>query len=96
MRREREKKRSMLRSNVLSSLLQGLYFDGKKIKPSKTDNKYYQKVKMEEHITLVQHPESHYISHVTPESGSAKSIKQSIVTFLADKVDKKNNRFCRM
>ena len=38
---------------------------------------------------MVQHPESHYISHVTPESGSAKSIKQSIVTFLADKVDKK-------
>ena len=87
VRREREKKRIVLRSNVMSSVLQGLYFDGRKDKTltqSKNDNKCYRKVKMEEHITLVQQPESHYIGHVTPQSGSAKNIKQSIVTFLTD------------
>src|SRR6218665_1322279 len=73
--------------------LQGLYFDGRKDKTltqSTTDKKFYRKVKMEEHITLVQQPEWRYFGHFTPSTGSAKSIKQSIIAFLKDnEVDRK-------
>lgn len=36
----------------------------------------------EEHIVLLQEPGSKYIGHVTPKTGTAKQIVQSILAFL--------------
>lgn len=39
---------------------------------------------MEEHISLVQEPNSEYLGHVTPDNGTSKSIHKAICTFFPD------------
>lgn len=63
----------------------GLYFDGRKDKTMvnhKERTKYYRQIITEEHISLIQEPESKYIGHATPTNGSALQIKNSIINFL--------------
>ena len=84
VRREREKKRIDLQK-VKNKKLLGLYFDGRKDKTMvnhKEGTKYYRQIITEEHISLIQEPESKYIGHATPTNGSALQIKNSIINFL--------------
>src|SRR6218665_1217953 len=63
VRRERVKARRQLSSKVDGSL-RGLYFDGRKdrtLTQVKTDRKYYRKTISEEHIVIVQEPNSVYV-----------------------------------
>jgi len=88
IRREKEKKRHSVQTlnNQNRKLVQGLYFDGRKdktIKLTNCDGKSCCKTEIEEHVTLVQEPESEYLGHVTPSSGKAKAITKSIKEFLA-------------
>lgn len=92
VRRQREKNRKKLQKRDMENteLLQGLYFDGRKdvtIKIEKKAEKSYRKTVKEEHYSLIQEPGSIYIGHVTPSSGTAKSVSTSIIAHL------ENNNF---
>jgi len=85
-RRERKRKRVQLQQSGIDEV-QGLDFDGRKDKTltnKKKGNKYYRETIIEEHICLIQQPQSRYIGHVSPQSGSAKDVTQSIVKFLTE------------
>lgn len=85
VRRERKRKRVEVEHTAVTDIVQGLYFDGRKDKTlvnTKKGNKFYRERKVEEHICLVQQPQSRYIGHVIPKSGSAKEISNSIISFL--------------
>ncbi len=87
LRRERNRTRDQMvkqsQSHVTS--LRGLYFDGRKDQTlviTKDGHKFHRKIITEEHISLIQQPESKYIGHISPKGGSAASIAASIVEFL--------------
>ena len=68
--------------------LRGLYFDGRKDKTLfqvKEGSKYYRKLLTEEHVSLVGEPGSQFVGHVSPSSGSAVAIVESIVDNLEQK-----------
>ncbi|KAK5649767.1 hypothetical protein RI129_000796 [Pyrocoelia pectoralis] len=86
VRRARSKNRENIQQQHGFCLnnIAALYFDGKKDKTlcqEKVDNKYYRKSVVEEHISLIQEPGSHYIGHVAPNSSSAKNIAEEILNF---------------
>lgn len=81
VRRARQKKRQELQKSSKVFLLRGLYFDGRKDKTlTFTDNR--KRTIVEEHITLLQEPGSNYIGHLSPVSGTALSILDSLIEFL--------------
>lgn len=88
IRREREKIRRQL-SKQDSSPLElgvGLYFDGKKdltCVMEKRGNKMYSTRVKEEHIVILTEPGSTYIGHVTPTTGKAVDIAESITSYLS-------------
>lgn len=89
IRRARKRKRTDYESKS-KELITGLFFDGRKdktISQCMRGNKLYRNTSIEEQIVLVSEPGSKYIGHVTPQSGSASDIKQSIVKFLEEKVE---------
>jgi hypothetical protein len=89
VRRARQKKRIELQMLAgESNELQSLYFDGRKdhtLTNTQKGSKWYRKKVYEEHISLIEEPGSKYIGHVTPASGSADGIKDSIMCFLKDR-----------
>ena len=58
--------------------ISGLYFDGRKDQTLKLEGNR-QTVVSEEHISILSEPGSGYVDHVTPSSGSAKSIADSLL-----------------
>lgn len=65
--------------------LRGLYFDGRKDRTlivKKIDGINYKKFEQEEHVSLISEPGGRYIGHVTPQTGSAQDIKNSIIEYL--------------
>ena len=83
VRRERVEARRKL-SSKCAGTLRGLYFDGRKdrtLTQVKNGKKYYRKTVSEEHIVIVQEPNSVYAGHITPSGGDSKSIKQGIIAF---------------
>lgn len=86
IRRERKKRRLELKDISKDNLaVTGVYFDGRKDKTlviEKIDMRHHRKLIAEEHIVLVSEPGSKYLGHVTPTTGSAISIKTSILDFL--------------
>jgi hypothetical protein len=85
LRRERKRKRTEINKIPNKLQMQGLYFDGRKDKTIYTEEigqKYHRRTIVQEHISLVQEPESTYIGHITPTSGSAKGIEKGIYEFL--------------
>jgi len=46
-----------------------------------TIRNYYRKTISEEHIVIVQEPNSVYVGHITSTGGDSKSIKQGIIAF---------------
>src|SRR6218665_4007295 len=80
VRRERVKARRQL-SSKFDGTLRGLYFDDRNdrtLTQVKTGRKYYRQAISEEHIVIVQEPNSMYVGHITPMGGDSKSIKQDI------------------
>lgn len=64
--------------------LQGVYFDGRKDKTVRyisLGNKLHRRVVLEEHVAVVKEPESEYLGHVVPVTGSAKDIKSCLFEF---------------
>ena len=55
---------------------------GKTIVQEKKGSKFYKKVILEEHVSLIEEPNSKILGHVTPKSGSGKDIADSILHFL--------------
>jgi len=93
VRRERIKIRKQLQTSAVKEV-SGLYFDGRKDKTRiqvRKGRKYYPKIVSEEHISLVCEPNSQYLGHTTPESGSSKSIQTSIANFLKINQIQSNN-----
>ena len=62
-------------------LYYGLYFDGRKDKTLTFSEKRKRTI-IEEHIVLIQEPESKYLGHISPLSGSAQNILRSMLDFL--------------
>lgn len=48
-------------------------------------SKMYKKYVTEEHVTLVQEPDSHYLGHVTPIAGTSRNITATIMDFFHEK-----------
>ena len=79
LRRERDKYRKQIREEEAENfkLVNSLYFDGKKdatVTVTECNGRYYRQIVIEEHIEMVGEPGSYYLSHVTPENGTGRSI----------------------
>ena len=61
----------------------------KQLFKKKKRSKFYKKVILEEHVSLIEEPYSKFLGHVTPKSGSGKDIADSILHFL--KIENTNN-----
>lgn len=89
LQRERQKSRKLAIAEQLDSrLIRGLYFDGRKDKTLvqySVGGKYHRREVTEEHLVLVEEPQSKYLGHTTPSSGSAEHIKESIFEFFNSK-----------
>lgn len=84
--RERVKYRQSISSTRTSEII-ALYFDGRKdetISKVIVSGKCVHITKQEEHISLVEEPDSTYFGHVTPNSGSGKDIISSILKFMKE------------
>ena len=60
----------------------GLFFDGRRDKTivqEKKGIKLYKKVISKEHVSLLEEPNSKFLGHVTPKSGTGKDIADSIL-----------------
>jgi len=65
-----------------------IFFDGRKdttLENIKEGLKFYRRSTTQEHISLIEEPESKYLGHISPSGSSAKLIKDSIVNFIATK-----------
>jgi hypothetical protein len=92
IRRARQRKRRILQEVAVSNdeQLRSLYFDGRKdhtIKNTLKGSKWYRQKAVEEHISLIEEPGSKYIGHVTPKSGSAQDVKNSLLNYLKDRLE---------
>ena len=74
------RERKLLRTSCKNAdcRITGLYFDGRKDQTLKLEGDR-QTVISEEHISILSEPNSKYVDHCTPTSGSAKSIADSII-----------------
>ena len=74
------------RSSQDFSNLTGLYFDGRiddTVEKSKVGNKIYTKIIREDHYSLLKEPGSEYIGHVSPSSGDAATISETIWNYFS-------------
>jgi len=88
VRRSRLKNRDETQKRSRSNLLRSLYFDGRKdltFITTRKGSRWYKKKIIEEHISMIHEPGSDYIGHVTPSSGSAKAITDSMISFLKER-----------
>ncbi|KAF8785185.1 hypothetical protein HNY73_010759 [Argiope bruennichi] len=70
----------------------GLFFDGRKditIVKEKRSSKLYKKVISEVHVSLIREPNSRFLGHVTPKSGTGKDMADSIMEILKDRKQNK-------
>lgn len=82
------KSRDSLSNKYDGVLVHSIYFDGRKDKTlvSETkDGRNYRKEVLEEHISILTEPESLFLGHITPKSGTGKEISSSILDFLKNK-----------
>ena len=85
LRRQRKKGKLELSEKRKENEIDALYFDGRKddtkVNIKKTGT-YYSRTIKEEHITLITEPESKYLGHFVPQTGSAANIASGIIEFL--------------
>lgn len=89
LRREKSVNRSELQMHNKDkhNPLQGLYFDGRKdntLVVEKVNAKQFRRTIKEEHYSILKEPGSVYIGHVSPSSGTAQNIADSIISHLID------------
>lgn len=88
VRRERSKTRKIIQEDEKNHRhkIVAVFFDGRKDKTLKNiqtkDKKFHKKVVSEEHITLVEEPESVYLGHLTVIGKNAANISNEIFSFL--------------
>jgi hypothetical protein len=80
VRRKRAKIRDSTKQTEMLSL-KGIYFDGRKDKTLFYKDERKQ-ILSEEHIVLIAEPGEHYLTHVSPKSGTAKGIAVAIMEYL--------------
>lgn len=83
----RNEKVTERREQLERKVLRGLYFDGRKdrtLSLVKVGGIAKKQVTNDEHITLLEEPGSHYLSHFTPPCGTAVAIKSGIFDFFID------------
>lgn len=85
VRRIRLAGRNELASNEIRSLI-SIYFDGRKDKTLKLIDgvKHYVK---EEHIVLLEEPNSKFLTHLTPIGNNAAAVKNSIFEYMTNYID---------
>lgn len=73
-------------SSTRTSELMALYFDGRDdtITKEVVNVKSVRKSVQEEHISLVEEPDSNYFGHVTPVNGIGNEIVTSILKFMKE------------
>lgn len=84
IKRERQRLRKSLFANR-STHIQCLYYDGRKDQTKvlkKVGSTYHPGTEVHEHIVLVEEPNSVYIGHVSPKSGTAAEISSAIIEYL--------------
>ena len=74
----RKEKLEQAVSKIQETEFYGMYFDGKKDDTLKLVRPKSCRKVTEEHVTIILEPKSEYKSHVTPKSGSAKSISDAL------------------
>lgn len=62
-----------------------LWQKNKTIVQQKEGNTYYKRVVVEEHVALVEEPNSNLLGHVTPKCGTGKEIVNRILDYLGNK-----------
>ena len=86
VQRARKKARtSNLASNNTALHLKSLYFDGRRdqtLSQREIDGRLHQRTVVEEHITLLNEPQSQYVGHFTAASGSSQSIFNGMIAHL--------------
>lgn len=82
IRREKVKTRKAIKGKYHQlKEVKAIYFDGRRdntLVQEKIGAKMYRRVRKEEHITLICEPDSQYIGHITPKTGTGKDIAESI------------------
>lgn len=86
LRRERKRLREDLFTeySINTKNLRGLYFDSRKDKTLMQELvgcKLHRKTVIEEHIAMIEEPDSNYLGHIAPVRGSADCMKQGILDF---------------
>ena len=93
LKRERQKNRKSI-YDCRSKTIESLYYDSRKDMTKivrKIGGKYHPDTEIQEHIVFVEEPDSIYVGHVTPSSGTALSITNSITNFfLKNEIDTQN------
>lgn len=88
IRRERRKQRCVEQQKSVTEPPSSLYFDGRKdvtLVQEKKGTKLYRRQVSEEHITLLEEPNSKFIGHISVESGSSKCISKAIFDYFQAK-----------
>ena len=88
-----QRARKKARTNNLASSntalhLKSLYFDGRRdqtLSQREIDGRLHQRTVVEEHITLLNEPQSQYVGHFTTASGSSQSIFNGMIAHLDSK-----------
>ncbi|XP_050517554.1 uncharacterized protein LOC126892123 [Diabrotica virgifera virgifera] len=86
VRRERQKTRALLKNLQTGSGggLKSIFFYGRKDKTLSQEivgGRYHKRTISEEHISMIEEPNSLYLGHVTPSSGTGKHIATAIYDF---------------
>lgn len=82
--RARTKSRNEALASIDFSNIKNIYFDGRKdltLKLKESNNKKTRTEVTEEHVTLIAEPGNIYLGHIVPNSGSARDIVKSILSF---------------
>uniref|UniRef100_A0A6P7F0G4 Uncharacterized protein LOC114324720 n=1 Tax=Diabrotica virgifera virgifera TaxID=50390 RepID=A0A6P7F0G4_DIAVI len=86
VRRARSKARATISDEptIFDTDTIGLFYDGRKDKTLIHEDGR-RRVTQEEHITILKEPDSEYLGHISLKTGDAKTICNSILTFLSSK-----------
>jgi hypothetical protein len=89
VRRERKRVRNQLQKDSVdqNATISALYFDGRKDSTLVRENKkgsFYRATKVEEHIVLLAKPDSIFLGHASPISGTSANISSGIIEFLTE------------
>ena len=88
--REKQNSRKQYMDSNENANVISLYFDGRKnrtllMEESET-KRIRREVIIEEHVTVLAEPESRYLGHFAPSSGTARNITNSLIEFCQEKL----------